>query len=68
MEGLTTYQSSAWGLPWMVQAVKTSPSVAGGVGLIPSQGTKIPQASWPKMQNRGNILTDSIKTLKMVPI
>ena len=52
----------------MVQAVKTSPSIAGGVGSIPSQGTKIPHASWPKTQNRGNIVTDSVKTLKMVPI
>ena len=28
--------------------VKTSPSNAGGAGLIPGQGTKIPQASGPK--------------------
>ena len=28
--------------------VKTSPSNAGGAGSIPGQGTKIPQASWPK--------------------
>ena len=25
---------------------KASPSNAGGIGLIPGQGTKIPQASW----------------------
>ena len=31
--------------------VKTSPSNAGGVGLIPSQETKIPHASWPKNHN-----------------
>ena len=31
--------------------VKTSPSSAGGMGLIPSQGAKIPHASWPKNQN-----------------
>ena len=31
--------------------VKTSPSNAGGAGLIPGQGTKIPHASWPKNQN-----------------
>ena len=31
--------------------VKTSPSIAGGVGLIPGQGTKTPRASWPKNQN-----------------
>ena len=28
--------------------VETSPSGAGGVGLIPGQGAKIPHASWPK--------------------
>ena len=31
--------------------VKTSPSNAGGVGLIPGQGAKIPHALWPKNQN-----------------
>ena len=31
--------------------VKTSLSNAGGVGLIPGQGTKIPHASQPKNQN-----------------
>ena len=30
--------------------VKTSPSNAEGVGLIPGQGTKIPHAPWPKTQ------------------
>jgi len=30
--------------------VKTLPSNAGCVGLIPGQGVKIPQASWPKKQ------------------
>ena len=28
--------------------VKTSPSNAGGAGLIPGLGTIIPHASWPK--------------------
>ena len=28
--------------------VKTSPSNAGGVGLIPCPGVKIPHAPWPK--------------------
>ena len=28
--------------------VKTLPSNAGGAGLIPGQGTKIPHASWLK--------------------
>ena len=31
--------------------VKTSPSNAGGMGLIPGQGAKIPHASCPKNQN-----------------
>ena len=31
--------------------VKTLPSNAGGVGLIPGQGAKIPHASGPKNQN-----------------
>ena len=30
--------------------VKTSPSKAGGAGLIPGQGAKIPHASRPKNQ------------------
>ena len=30
---------------------KTSPSNAGGVGLIPDQRAKIPRALWPKNQN-----------------
>ena len=31
--------------------VKTSPSNAGGAGLIPGQGAKIPHASGPKNQS-----------------
>ena len=31
--------------------VQTLPSCAGGVGLIPGWGDKIPHASWPKSQN-----------------
>ena len=31
--------------------VKTLPPNAGGVGLIPGWGAKIPHASWPKNQN-----------------
>ena len=37
---------------------------AGGTGLIPDQGAGIPHAS----QNRSNIVTNSIKTLKIVHI
>ena len=32
--------------------VKTMPSNAGGVGSTPGQGTKIPHASGPKIQNK----------------
>ena len=46
--------------------VKTSPSKAGGVGSIPGLGAKIPHALRPK--NRSDIVTDSIKTLKLVHI
>ena len=31
--------------------VKTTPSNAGGVGLIPGEEAKIPHALWPKNQN-----------------
>ena len=39
--------------------------------MIPGQGDKIPHASWPKNQNinnRSNVVTNSIHTLKMVHI
>ena len=45
---------------------KTQPCKAGGGGSIPGQGTKIQHASWPK--DRNNIVTNSIKTFKMVQI
>ena len=54
--------------------VKSSPSNAAGLGLIPDRGAKIPQTSWPKTQNikrkkkekknRRNIVTHLIKTKK----
>ena len=31
--------------------IKTSPSIAGGVGLIPGRGAKIPHESWPRNKN-----------------
>ena len=34
--------------------VKTSPSIAGGVGSIPGQGAKIPCASWSKREKKRN--------------
>ena len=36
--------------------------------MIPGQEAKIPHASWPKTQNRSNIVTNSIKTFKMFHI
>ena len=51
--------------------VKTSPSNAGGAGSITAQGAEISHGSQPKNQNinsRRNIVTNSIKTLKMVHI
>jgi len=48
--------------------VKTLPSVAGVAGSIPGLGAMIPGGSRPKNQNinRNNIVTNSIKTLKLV--
>jgi len=31
--------------------IKTLPSTAGGVGLIPGLGAKIPHVSWPRNKN-----------------
>ena len=47
--------------------VKTLPSNAGGAVSIPGQGAMIPHASWP-MSNRNSIVTNSVKTFKMVHI
>ena len=50
---------------------KTSPSNAGDMGLIPSQGVKMPHASQPKNQNinnRSNTVTNLMKTLKNGPL
>ena len=54
--------------------IKTLPSKARSIGSVPGWGAKIPHASWPKnqkkkkqkTQNRNSIVTNSIKTLKMV--
>ena len=50
--------------------IKTLPSNARGAGSIPGRATKIPHASWPKNQRmkQNNIVTNSVKTLKMVHI
>ena len=53
--------------------VRSLPSHAEGAGLIPGQGAKIPRASRPESQNinnrsNSNIVTESIKTLKMIHI
>ena len=47
---LSTYLNSYWDFPGG-PVVKTSPSNAGGAGLIPGQEAKIPYASQPKNQN-----------------
>ena len=48
------------------------PSNAGGTGSIPGWRAKIPYASQPKkkhrIQNKNNIVTNSIKIFKMVHI
>ena len=44
--------------------IKNSSSNAGGVSLILGWGAKILHALWTKNQNRSNIVTNSIKTLK----
>ena len=49
--------------------VKTLPSNAMDVALIPGWGARIPHALWSKKQNvnnRSNIVTNSIRTIKMV--
>ena len=50
--------------------VKTLPSNAGDAGSIPGHRAVIPCASWPKKPEHGQqkqyLLTNSIKTLKMV--
>ena len=51
--------------------VKNPPYNAGDAGSIPEQGTKTPHASVPKkpkMLSRRNIVTNSIKTLKMIHV
>ena len=48
--------------------VKTLHLDSGGVSSVSGWGTKIPHASWSKDQNRRSIITNSLKTLKMVHI
>ena len=51
--------------------VKNSSSNAGGAGLIPGWGPKIPHAPPPKSQNinnRSNTVTHSIKALKIAHV
>ena len=51
--------------------VKTSLSVAAGTSSIPGWWAKIPNTSQPKQAkniNRSSIVTNSIKTLKMILI
>ena len=51
--------------------VQASSSNGGVVGLTPGWGVKITHVSWPKKskhKNRNNIVTGSMKTLKIVHI
>ena len=48
--------------------VKISPPNAGGVGSIPAPGDKLLYAPQAKTKNRSNIVTNSIKTLKVIHI
>ena len=49
--------------------VKTSPSNVGDVDFIPDQETEIPHGSWPKKtKHKSNIVTNLIKTVKVVYI
>ena len=59
--------SSSWDFPGG-PVVQTSPSNAWDVSSIPDWGAKIPLASWPRKQNRKNIVTNSTKSLKMIHI
>ena len=48
---------------------RTSTSEAGGLDSISGWGAEHPHASWPKNpRNKNNIVTNSVKTLKMVHI
>ena len=52
----------------------TSFSNAGSAGSIPGQGVRVPHTSWPENKNikkkrsSSNIITNSVKILKMVHI
>ena len=50
MEYYSALKSNEWDFPGG-PVVKTLPSNARDVGLIPGWGTEIPHASWPKKQN-----------------
>ena len=57
------------GTSLVVQWLGLSFLMQGGVGLIPGQGAKTPHASWPKSkEHKKNIVTNSIRTLKIVHI
>ena len=46
--------------------IRTLPSNAGGASSIPGQGAKIPHALRPESQNRSSIVTNSVKTIKIL--
>ena len=55
------------GLPFRT-VVKTSPSNTGDADSVPGQRAKVTYSSGQNTQNRRNIVTNSIKTFKMVHI
>ena len=68
------FKNLYWGYSPGGQLIKTSPSNTGDEGSIPGWEAKIPHV-WgqkkknnPPKQNRSNIGTNSIKTLKIVHI
>lgn len=68
--GHTTAPDIRWHPTNFKMSFHKSEDNAGGVGWISGRRAKIPQASWPKTQNinRSNIVTHSIKNLKMIYI
>ena len=62
--GLPSVGSHRTGHDWSDLAAAAA--AARGAGSVPGWGTKIPYASGPENRNINNIVTDSIKALKMV--
>ena len=76
-EGILLNKNLSEGLPWQSRdkdfTFQSGESGQGrrGLGSIPGQRAKIPYTLWPKnpkIKNRSSIVTNLIKTLKMVHI